>query len=135
MDVKDVHLKTGKTGKGLVGDARGIVTIIGNGEMSRMTREKEAIERINDHITVHKYHERNAVKIIEAIKALEAQIPKPPTVRDRRNPNLCHLYCPTCGSWVGMYNKRTNMYNMHNKVNCGMCAKCGQTLDLSGEQE
>ena len=33
MDVKGVHLKTGKTGKGLVGDARGIVTIIGNGEM------------------------------------------------------------------------------------------------------
>ena len=39
-----------------------------------MTRE-EAITRIKDHIEIHRYHERNAVKILEAldmaIKALE----------------------------------------------------------------
>lgn len=39
-----------------------------------MTRE-EAITRIKDHIEIHRYHERNAVKIFEAldiaIKALE----------------------------------------------------------------
>ena len=35
MDVKGVHLKTGKTGKGPVGDAKETVKIIGNGEMSR----------------------------------------------------------------------------------------------------
>lgn len=39
-----------------------------------MTRE-EAVARIKDHIEVHRYHERNAVKIFEAldmaIKALE----------------------------------------------------------------
>ena len=39
-----------------------------------MTRE-EAITRIKDHIAIHRYHEQNAVKIIEAldmaIKALE----------------------------------------------------------------
>lgn len=39
-----------------------------------MTRE-EAVARIKDHIEIHKYHERNAVKIVEAldmaIKALE----------------------------------------------------------------
>ena len=39
-----------------------------------MTRE-EAIERIKDHIEIHRYHERTAVKIFEAfdmaIKALE----------------------------------------------------------------
>ena len=39
-----------------------------------MTRE-EAVARIKDHIEIHKYHERNAVKIFEAldmaIKALE----------------------------------------------------------------
>lgn len=39
-----------------------------------MTRE-EAVARIKDHIEIHRYHERNAVKILEAldmaIKALE----------------------------------------------------------------
>lgn len=39
-----------------------------------MTRE-EAVARIKDHIEIHRYHERNAVKIFEAldmaIKALE----------------------------------------------------------------
>lgn len=39
-----------------------------------MTRE-EAITRIKDHIEIHRYHERNAVKIFEAldmaIKSLE----------------------------------------------------------------
>ena len=33
--MKDVHLKTGKDGKGLVGDAKGIVKTTGNEEMSR----------------------------------------------------------------------------------------------------
>lgn len=41
-----------------------------------MTR-KEAIERIKDHILVHKYYENHAVKIFEAlnmaIEALEQQ--------------------------------------------------------------
>ena len=41
-----------------------------------MTRE-EAITRIKDHIEIHRYHERNAVKIFEAldmaIKALEQE--------------------------------------------------------------
>ena len=41
-----------------------------------MTRE-EAVARIKDHIEIHRYHERNAVKIFEAldmaIKALEQQ--------------------------------------------------------------
>ena len=39
-----------------------------------MTKE-EAVARIKDHIEIHRYHERNAVKIFEAldmaIKALE----------------------------------------------------------------
>lgn len=42
-----------------------------------MNRE-EAVARIKDHIEIHRYHERNAVKIFEAldmaIKALKAQI-------------------------------------------------------------
>lgn len=37
-----------------------------------MTRE-EAIARIKDHIEIHRYHERNAVKIFEALDmAIEA---------------------------------------------------------------
>lgn len=43
-----------------------------------MTRE-EAVARIKDHIEIHRYHERNAVKIFEAldmaIKALEQPEP------------------------------------------------------------
>ena len=52
-----------------------------------MTRE-EAIARIKDHIKVHRYHEQNAVKILEAldmaIKALE-------------QPEID--YCKDCGWW------------------------------------
>lgn len=44
----------------------------------KLTRE-EAITRIKDHIEIHRYHERNAVKIFEAldmaIKALEQPEP------------------------------------------------------------
>ena len=44
-----------------------------------MTRE-EAIVRIKDHIEIHRYHERNAVKILEAldmaIKSLEQPEPQ-----------------------------------------------------------
>lgn len=55
-----------------------------------MTRE-EAIARIKDHIEIHRYHERNAVKIFEAldmaIKALEQPCP---LHEESRNP------CESC---------------------------------------
>lgn len=54
-------------------------------------------------------HDRKkALKL--AISALEKQIPKKPTIKqDRYNENLYTLYCPTCGSYIGMYNKRLKM--------------------------
>ena len=67
-----------------------------------MTR-KEAIARIKDHIEIHRYHERNAVKIFEAldmaIKALEQPeqrwIPCSNTVDIPDYEVLC---CDKCGN-------------------------------------
>lgn len=67
----------------------------------------------------------------EAISALEKQIPKKPMIKiDVFNENLWHLYCPTCGTWVGMHNKRLKQTDMHNNTNSEICAKCGQMFDL-----
>lgn len=66
-----------------------------------------------------------------AISALEKQIPKKPIIKiDVFNENLWHLYCPTCGTWVGMHNKRLKQTDMHNNTNSEICAKCGQMFDL-----
>ena len=71
-----------------------------------------------------------------AFSALEKQIPKKPMISiDVTNENLWHLYCPTCGSWVGMHNKRLKGTDMHNNTNCEICAKCGQAFDLELEGE
>ena len=71
----------------------------------------EAIERIKDHIEVHKYHETNAIKILEAlnmaIKALEAQewIPCKERLPDGKEHVLVTDYGETnigrrfCGRW------------------------------------
>ena len=69
-----------------------------------------------------------------AISALEKQIPKKPMIKiDVFNENLWHLYCPTCGTWVGMHNKRLKQKDMHNNTNSEICAKCGQMFDLELE--
>lgn len=69
-----------------------------------------------------------------AVEAMERQIPKKLMKSiDVTNENLWHLYCPTCGSWVGMHNKRLKGTDMHNNTNCEICAKCGQVFDLEME--
>lgn len=69
-----------------------------------------------------------------AIEALEKQIPKKPTIKqDKYNENLCTLYCPTCGSYIGMYNKRLKMSDFYNNTNREICAKCGQMIDCEVE--
>ena len=71
-----------------------------------------------------------------AVEAMEKQIPKKPMVSiDVYNENLWHLYCPTCGTWVGMHNKRLKGTDMHNNTNSEICAKCGQAFDLEVEDE
>ena len=64
-----------------------------------------------------------------AIEALEKQISKKPRIKqDKYNENLCTLHCPTCGSYVGTYNKRLKMSNLYNN-----CNRCGQTIDCEVE--
>ena len=69
-----------------------------------------------------------------AVSALEKQMPKKPMIKiDVFNENLWNLYCPTCGTWVGMHNKRLKQTDMHNNTNSEICAKCGQMFDLELE--
>lgn len=70
-----------------------------------------------------------------AVAAMEKQMPKKPMISiDAYNQNLWHLYCPTCGSWVGMHNRRLKGTDMHNNKNSEICAKCGQMFELKFEE-
>ena len=69
-----------------------------------------------------------------AVEAMQKQIQKKPMIKiDVFNENLWYLYCPTCGTWVGMHNKRLKQTDMHNNTNSEICAKCGQMFDLELE--
>ena len=64
-----------------------------------------------------------------AVDAMMAKIPLKPMVRvDVYNENLCNLYCPACGAWIGMWNKRLKAIDMHNNANKNICATCGQAI-------
>lgn len=66
-----------------------------------------------------------------AVEAMGRMMPKKPMASiDIDNENLLHLYCPTCGSYCGMWNKRLRLYDMYNNSNSVICAKCGQFFDL-----
>ena len=84
-----------------------------------MTNE-EAIERINEHIAIHRYNEPQAIRIAEAlqmaIEALEKQIPvkigsKVMDYMGRVRPECGNCgeivedtmwsYCPWCGQRIG----------------------------------
>ena len=69
-----------------------------------------------------------------AVEAMQKQIPKKPMIKiDVFNENLWNLYCPTCGTWVGMHNERLKQTDMHNDTNSEICANCGQMFDLELE--
>lgn len=55
--------------------------------ITEMTRE-EAITRIKDHIEIHRYHERNAVKIFEALDMAISALKQPEII-----------YCEDCVWW------------------------------------
>lgn len=79
---------------------------------------QEAIERIREHCTIHKYEERHAIYITEAfemaVDALEKQIPKKPLMEFYVNQagdigkkcicgrfvNSYALYCENCGQRI-----------------------------------
>lgn len=65
-----------------------------------------------------------------AVEAMKKQIPQKPMISiDVCNDNLRNLYCPTCGTWIGMWNKRLKAVDFHNNTNRNICAKCGQAID------
>lgn len=99
---------------------------------------KEAVDILRRGSTFA-YDEVNAEEFCRAydmaVDALENQIPKKPMISiDAYNQNLWHLYCPTCGSWVGMHNRRLKGTDMHNNTNSEICAKCGQMFELKFEE-
>ena len=68
-----------------------------------------------------------------AIDAMKRQLPHAPIRSvDNYNHNLIHLYCPRCGTWVGMFNIRLKKYDMHNNTNEQIFGKCGQVFNLNG---
>lgn len=86
-----------------------------------MTNE-EAIERINEHIAIHRYNEPQAIRIAEALQmgidALEKQIPKKPI---KPGPLLLFYKCPICKNSVDDYGR--------------YCIVCGQKLDWSEDEQ
>ena len=96
-------------------------------------QEKDRIQSAIDHIKTAVDVDEWAAEI--AVDAMEKQIPKKPMISiDAYNDNLRHLYCPNCGSWIGMWNKRLRGIDMYNKANKNICGKCGQAIDCSIER-
>ncbi len=96
-------------------------------------RDRDKIESAIRHIQTSVDIDPWAMEI--AVEAMERMMPKKPMASiDIDNKNLLHLYCPTCGTWVGMYNKRLRKGDMHNNTNRVICGKCGQVFAL-GEQD
>ena len=98
-----------------------------------MMTYEEAADILRDAAWLGTNEDREKVEeaVEKAVEALKRQMPQKPMVSiDAYNENLWHLYCPTCGSWVGMHNKRLNGTDMHNNTNHNLCGKCGQVFDL-----
>ena len=93
---------------------------------------QEAIERIKDHIDIHKINEKNAVYISEAldmaISALEKQIPKKPKKVDHWR------LCPNCFDKHGFsYDYLVGMKQRGNE-DISYCLGCGQAIDGEGKE-
>ncbi len=96
--------------------------------------DKDKIENAIRHIETAADVDPWAMEI--AVEAMKRMMPKKPMVSiDTYNENLLHLYCPTCGINVGMYNKRLKHGDMHNDTNRVICGQCGQVLDLEVEHD
>lgn len=91
--------------------------------MTDASRIRSAIDHIKTAVDVDEW----AMEI--AVDAMMSKVPLKPTVSvDVYNENLCHLYCPACGAWIGMWNKRLKAIDMHNNSNKNICAICGQAI-------
>ena len=102
-----------------------------------MTRE-EAIARIKDHIEIHRYHERNAVKIFEALDmAIEALRAEPKTGEWIKATGMMppefhgHHCCSECGNFANMEPPFGNREDLSR-----FCPNCGKPmLKKDGETE
>lgn len=88
---------------------------------------KEAIWRIEEHMTVHRLNEPRALLITEAleiaIKSLEKEVPKKPKHITKKDGILTTNYeCPICGS--------RRLGHGFDLDKC-YCPECGQKLDWS----
>jgi rubrerythrin len=71
-----------------------------------------------------------------AVEAMQRDMPKKLTKKqDEYSIDLLYLYCPTCGSWVGIYNVILKRGDMFNNANRHVCPYCGQSLLLMGDEE
>lgn len=111
---------------------------------------QEAIERIREHNTIHKYKEHHAIYITEAfemaIDALEKQIPKKPVmgyafgekireVIKRTDPERAKSKtecCPVCGRTLGVSQFVKTQTGLH--VGDPHCKRCGQAIDWSEDK-
>ena len=94
-------------------------------------KEFERIENAIRHIQTAVDVDPWAMEI--AIDAMKRQLPHAPIRSvDNYNHNLIHLYCPRCGTWVGMSNIRLKRYDMYNETNLEICGECGQVFNLDG---
>ena len=81
-------------------------------------KPEEAIKRINEHITIHRYNEPHAIRIAEAlqmaIEALEKQVPKKPLMEFYVNQTGDIGKKCVCGMFVSNY--------------ASYCENCGQRI-------
>ena len=93
-----------------------------------MTRE-EAIARIKDHIDIHRYHERNAVKIFEALDVAIEALEQPERKKGKWTefPNHMAYKCFECGRIIHTTDGRSNVSKHYPFCHCG--------ADMRGEQE
>ena len=99
---------------------------------------QEAIERINEHIAIHRYNEPQAIHIVEAlqmaISALEKQIPKKPMHinKNKEVDGNWKKICPACGS-ILIERITTPEESFPQYYNHTQHCWCGQAIDWSNE--
>lgn len=71
-----------------------------------------------------------------AVDAMKKQIPQKPKEKpEKYNNNLWELYCPSCESWIGIWNSRVKHGNMYNTSNSHICPYCGQAIESERRED
>lgn len=76
-----------------------------------------------------------AVAVDMGVDALQKRMPEKPMISvDVDVKSMCYLYCPSCGMYIGLWNKRERTIHMCNQTNKQICAQCGRAIDCSIER-